>query len=184
MALLTSMIKLRLCIAAIFLGCAVAAFCNEESAWLQLNKSSQGFLFEGITNGELFSFDLPGKTVKTAKDNGRAYAMIDGVAVQLFRADRPAPNVDSALKAYRKSETAYLERAGGVLTESTICSELKVPHEEWGASLRSMPKSIYLVISLKDHLLVAALAGSDETVSKSIIEEKLAALCASFAIVD
>ena len=146
--------------------------------WLQLNKSQGGYLFEAISKEEPFSFDVPGQSVQTSGEDGRAFAKIDNVLVQVMRAPFPAEPGGDALADHMASEVAYLREAGAAISESAVCSQLSVPHREWVATLANGSASTYLTIRLKEHVLVVVLA-RDSATSIGAVNTKLTALCGS-----
>lgn len=163
-----------------FLLIAVCSLVPAEAlaSWLQLNKSQGGYLFEALSKEEPFSFDVPGQSVRTSGGNGRAFARIDDVVVQVMRAPLPTAVAGGALDAHMASEVAYLQEAGAAISESAVCSRLTVPHREWMATLANGSTSTYLTILLKSHVLVVVLA-RDSATDPGALTTKLSALCGS-----
>src|SRR4249919_2486169 len=92
-----------------FLLLAISTSTGATDAALQIIKSKDGFLFVGPKDEEKFSFDVPGQSIRTAEDDGRYFANIDGIMVQLTRYPiNELPKGDPLIQ-HRKYETDYLK---------------------------------------------------------------------------
>ncbi len=149
--------------------------------WLKIVKSQDGFLFSGGETGEPFTFDVPGKDIRTAEDGNRAFAEIDGVVVQLFLAATAEPGKSSGLAGYAASEKDYLTSAGATIAESSACSPLAVAHQEWSAAVAGNV-SYYLVVNAGKHLLVVVTAAPAADTSPSPALKTLASVCSSLSV--
>ena len=152
--------------------------CVANAGWLQLNKSQTGFVFEGIAEGEPFSFDVPGDTYETYGEDGRAFVRIDDVLVQVMRLPISGNPGDDILGSHRASEVSYLQGVGAVVSDSAVCATLAIPHREWRATLSNGSTSTYLTLRTGDHVLVIVLAADAATTTRPV-EAKLSALCGS-----
>lgn len=166
-----------LCLALVALPLSAAA----ADPWLKLDKSATGFLFRGVGADTPFSFDVPGKAVRTAREGERAFVEIDGVVLQLFKTDRGEGDDKAVLDAYRKSETAYLSKHGLKIADSDICSALKAPHREWRGTAKNGAVSVFLVVPLRRSLLVVVAAAADKA-SEPSARDRLAAVCRTYKV--
>jgi hypothetical protein len=147
------------------------------ASWLELEKSESGYLFRGVAKGEHFSFEVPGNSVQTADDNGRAFVRIDEFVVQVTRVPLPTVPEVEVLDAQRDGEVAYLKDAGATIDQSNICAKLRVPHREWIAIMPDGAISTYLSVRLKFHVLLVVLS-HNKGVSGG--DTKQGSICSSF----
>ena len=152
-----------------------------SAAWLKLDKSADSFLFQGAEDGEPFSFNVPGTTVRTAKDGDRALAEIDGVLVQVMLVPIDVRAKRDAIEAFRISEQRYLAKAGSEIATSNICAQSSVAHAEWASKLGGRI-SRYLVVKARKRLLVITVVASDDRLPESSAPQVLAAVCSSLKV--
>lgn len=152
---------------------AVPAFASGP---LRINQSDTGFLFSGKADTTAYSFDVPGKSIRTSEGEGRIFATIDGVMVQLLRVPAVAGTESEALEAHRKTEVAYLEQHGAVISPSTICSALAIPHREWRAELKGVSTSTFLTIPIENTILVLVVAFNASS-PPGLAEQQMAGIC-------
>ena len=152
-----------------------------SATWLKMDKSQDGFLFSGAEEGEPFSFNVPGNEVRTAKDGDRAFAEIDGVLLQIFLSPTDHPGDAAGLSRYAEGEKAYLTSAGASIFESTTCSSLEKPHQEWSAQVAGNT-SHYLTVNAGKRILVVVAVASKAGTPPSAAINTLAAVCSSLTV--
>ncbi|UUZ47004.1 hypothetical protein LP420_25725 [Massilia sp. B-10] len=148
---------------------------------LRIVKSDTGYLFTAQSKAAKatgYEFDVPGKAIRTSEGNGRIFAVIDGVMVQLLRVPA-AMTEDEALAAHRQTEVAYLEKNKAVIAESALCANLALPHAEWIAELKGVSSSRYLTVKIDDTILVLVVASNAKS-PPGLAEQQLAGICSTF----
>ena len=151
------------------------------ATWLKMDKSPNGFLFSGAEEGEPFSFNVPGSEVRTAKDGDRAFAEIDGVLLQIFLSPTARPGEAAGLASYAASEKMYLTSAGAAISESSVCSTLEKPYQEWSAQVAGNT-SYYLTVNAGKRILVVVAVASKPGTPPSAAIKTLAAVCSSLTV--
>jgi hypothetical protein len=149
---------------------------------LRIVKSDTGYLFTAQSKAAKatgYEFDVPGKGIRTSEGNGRIFAAIDGVMVQLLRVPAPAGSEEEALAAHRQTEVAYLERNKAVIAESTLCANLALPHAEWIAELKDVSTSRYLTVKIDDTILVLVVASNAKSPAGQA-DQQMAGICSTF----
>jgi hypothetical protein len=123
-----------------------------------------------------YSFDVPGQMIRTTEGEGRIFAAIDGVMVQLLRVPAMAGNEAESLAAHRKTEVEFLEKNGGVIAPSSVCAHFGTPHEEWKAEFKGKNVSTFLTVKIEDSILVLVV-GSNAKSPKGQADRQLAGIC-------
>ncbi|WP_155844806.1 hypothetical protein [Arenimonas oryziterrae] len=154
---------------------AISMPLNAANSALQVTRSKDGFLFVGPKGEESFSFDVAGKTIRTADDDGRLFAEIDGILIQLTSYPIAELPEGDALTEHQKYETDYLKKHT-IISNSSVCSGLAIPHREWKATLSGVSTSTYLTIKLKRSILIVVVAVTDKD-QAVIARQKLASIC-------
>jgi hypothetical protein len=160
---------------------ALSGTATSAEKWLTFFTAKGGYQFKGMRAGETWSFVVPGATIRTADDNGRSFADIDKVIVQVMTvplSDFPKPDT---LAKYRKYETDYLKEHGAALSVSNVCASMAIPHQEWKASNPGVSTSTYVTVATKKHILVLVVA-FDKNASVMAADSKLRGICASLAV--
>ena len=165
----------------LWLGLILLAAFPVSAAWLKLDKSEDGFLFQGAEDGEPFSFNVPGSSVRTAKDGARAFAEIDGVLIQVMLAEIPLGADADPIGSFTASEQSYLEEVGASVTASSVCAASTVPHGEWASQL-SGNVTRYLVARAGRRLLVVTIVAAGPKAPDSAAADVLAAVCSSLKV--
>lgn len=149
---------------------------------LRIVKSDTGYLFTAQSKAAKsggYEFDVPGKAIRTSEGNGRIFAAIDGVMVQLLRVPAPAGSEDEALAAHREKEAAYLEKNKAVIGPSTLCAGLAIPHAEWIAELKGVSTSRYLTVKIDDTILVLVVASNAKS-PPGQADQQMTGICNTF----
>ena len=149
-----------------------------SAAWLKLDRTQDGFLFTGAEDGEPFSFTIPGKVVRTAKDSDRAFAEIDGVLVQVLLAPTEEPGSPSGLDAHASTERKYLESLGAKVSSSSSCSHMALRHQEWSSEFAGRT-TYYLTVNAGRRILVLAVVAASTDIPPSSALNTLGAVCSS-----
>ncbi|MGY3265543.1 hypothetical protein [Lysobacter sp. HA35] len=165
----------------LWLGLVLFAALPASAAWLKMDRSEGGFLFRGAEEGEPFSFNVPGTSVRTAKDGDRAFAEIDGALMQIMLLPIPSGAGVDPVQSFKASEQLYLERAGAVVVASEVCRASAVPHSEWGSKLDGHV-TYYLVTKAGERLLVITIVAADPKVPESAAPGVLAGVCSSLKV--
>jgi hypothetical protein len=165
----------------LILALALFALCGvvRAESWLEIIKSQNGFLFNGLGKGETFSFDVVGTTIKTRADGDRAFAKVDDVLIQVFKAKSAAKVKNNPLAAYKKSEMAYQQTIGMETSLSNHCVELSLPHEEWTSTITEKSRTVTLIFKLKKSILIIAVA-SEVSLPEDRFLEKVKSICSSY----
>jgi hypothetical protein len=154
--------RLALFVLAVLISAATASAHAEP--WLKIVKSESGFLFQFQNNGEPFSVDVPGSTIDTAEDRGRAFATIDHVTFQVFLTERAAKHGLTALDVFVAEEKTFAEQAGAKLQVTSNCEQLLRNHREWRVEMPNGAVSLYLAATLRSSifLMTAGAVPADE----------------------
>ena len=165
----------------LWLGLVFFVAFPASAAWLKLDKSADGFLFQGAEDGEPFAFNVPGTSVRTAKDGNRAFAEIDGVLVQVMLVPVPPSAAADPAGGFMVSEQRYLESAGASIVPSSVCSGLHGPHGEWASSVGGH-LTRYLATTAGKRLLVVTVVASNPNVPESAAADVFASVCSSLKV--
>jgi hypothetical protein len=149
--------------------------------WMSIYKTASGYRFEGATPEAPWSFEVEGESIRTADDNGRMFAKIDEVLVQVMRLSQAQLPGDDKLAAHRRHESDYLERAGLQVAPSSICGPLAIRHEEWLATMPGKSATRYLTVATGDSVLLVAVGNAGPTSSRESVR-MLESICGSLAL--
>jgi hypothetical protein len=161
---------------------ALVALPAQADVPLRIVKSDTGYLFTAQSRAAKatgYEFDVPGKAISISEGNGRIFAAIDGVMVQLLRVPAAAGSDEEALAVHRQTEVAFLERSKAVISESTLCADLALAHAEWIAEIKGVSTSRYLTVKMDDTILVLVVA-SNATSPVGQADQQMMGVCRTF----
>ncbi|SHG35588.1 hypothetical protein [Massilia sp. CF038] len=158
---------------------ALAALPALADAPLRIVKSDTGYRFSAKTKSSEYAFEVPGKTIRTSEKDHRIFAMIDGAMLQVLRVPASAGTEEEALAAHRQTESAFLEKSGATVSESSHCASLAVPHAAWQAELADVSVSRYLTVKIDETILVLVVA-SNVTTPSGVADKQMDSICSTF----
>ena len=164
--------------------CAYVMPVLAADRWLDVVTSRTGYEFRGKSDNVAWTFDVPGRTIETTENRGRAFAHIDDVVVQVFTMRASQFAGENVLLGHRKYESDYLERMGAAVGPSNICALMAIPHQEWEVvppkGAQTAMRSVYLTFVAKHQVVIIAVAG--EAAAEPEAKRKLRAICSSLTL--
>lgn len=172
-------------------SCATLAWAGQKQhSWLDIVKSTDGFLFEGRLDRTEFSFDIPGDQIQVAQQEepgDPATMAIDNLffSVVSVSTSEFAPTGPDTLGSYRKYEQQYERDNLGrvVVSDLDLCEGASLQHVSWQLEVLDVeaPVQTFMAVMVGDYVIVVGSAFANGEEKKRMLS-KFSGLCESFEV--
>jgi hypothetical protein len=149
--------------------------------WMSIVTAEGGYRFQGARQDEPWSFEVPGRGIRTHDDHGRMFADIDGVVVQVMAVPLAQFPGNDPLGAHRDDEANHFAAMGSIVTATEDCASLPIPHREWRATLHGVSTSQFLTVATSRAILVVVVANGGDAPTPDA-RAKWRGICATLAV--